>query len=470
MYKNIELDMYLGLNYNFGFLMNNSDIIIHLLHWQYWWWFWFLFIFVLYYILIIRLISYRYLKFNPKIVTSYRSHGKWGDLIVCLLPVSWCLNILSNSTLLLRLVEWQSESNLFVLRVRGKQWYWVYKLDLTSLTRNTYDTTMSYQIGHNYYLKLNRINNEFFYYMSFLNYHSIKSLIKGSHVFWQNNLYNISNFENNFNTDMGYSQLNFDSKKINNISNEYSFNYQYTNPKQFKKFNYTKTINILNNINSNTKLSDLSVSRSYRDNVSNYNNLIIKKVSNYNFDNNDLFKLYSKNNNFKKFQGNYYGVIKQNRNDDWLKEVDFFNNNSFINNMGVQDLVHYQGGNYINYWNNMRLLKVNRILTLPTNFNITLITNSFDVVHSWFIPGLGIKMDCVPGRSTHHTLYIDSQGMYYGQCAEICGRFHHHMPIRVCALIYENFLLWWFHTANNLLVSDSIKSNKLNLKYLNNKC
>jgi heme/copper-type cytochrome/quinol oxidase subunit 2 len=71
------------------------------------------------------------------------------------------------------------------------------------------------------------------------------------------------------------------------------------------------------------------------------------------------------------------------------------------------------------------------------------ITNSYDVVHSWFIPGLGLKMDCVPGRSTHHTFYIDNIGFYYGQCAEICGRYHHHMPIRLCALPFEHFSVWW---------------------------
>lgn len=89
-----------------------------------------------------------------------------------------------------------------------------------------------------------------------------------------------------------------------------------------------------------------------------------------------------------------------------------------------------------------RMLRTKRTLVLPAHVNITLITNSFDVVHSWFIPGLGVKLDCVPGRSTHHTLYIDNVGFYYGQCAEICGRYHHHMPIRVCALPFEHFLLW----------------------------
>jgi heme/copper-type cytochrome/quinol oxidase subunit 2 len=52
-------------------------------------------------------------------------------------------------------------------------------------------------------------------------------------------------------------------------------------------------------------------------------------------------------------------------------------------------------------------------------------------------------MDCVPGRSTHHTFYVDNVGFYYGQCAEICGRYHHHMPIRLCALTFDQFLVWW---------------------------
>lgn len=91
-------------------------------------------------------------------------------------------------------------------------------------------------------------------------------------------------------------------------------------------------------------------------------------------------------------------------------------------------------------WN--RLLRSRRVLVLPAHVNITVITNSFDIVHSWHIPGLGLKMDCLPGRATHHTLYIDNVGLYYGQCAEVCGRYHHHMPIRVCALPFEHFLVW----------------------------
>lgn len=92
---------------------------------------------------------------------------------------------------------------------------------------------------------------------------------------------------------------------------------------------------------------------------------------------------------------------------------------------------------------NKRLLRTSKTLVLPAHVNITAITNSYDVIHSWFIPGLGLKMDCIPGRATHHTFFIDNVGFYYGQCAEVCGRYHHHMPIRICALPFEHFLVWW---------------------------
>lgn len=89
-----------------------------------------------------------------------------------------------------------------------------------------------------------------------------------------------------------------------------------------------------------------------------------------------------------------------------------------------------------------RLLRTRKTLVLPAHVNLTLITNSYDVVHSWFIPILGLKMDCIPGRSTHHSFYVDHIGFFYGQCAEICGRYHHHMPIRLCMLPYEHFFIW----------------------------
>lgn len=92
-----------------------------------------------------------------------------------------------------------------------------------------------------------------------------------------------------------------------------------------------------------------------------------------------------------------------------------------------------------------RLLRVTKTLVLPSLVSINVLTNSYDVVHSWFIPGLGVKFDCVPGKSTHHLLYVESNGFFYGQCAEICGRYHHHMPIRVFSCSLSYFMAWWGH-------------------------
>lgn len=111
-----------------------------------------------------------------------------------------------------------------------------------------------------------------------------------------------------------------------------------------------------------------------------------------------------------------------------------------------------------------RLLRTKKTLVIPAHVNLTLITNSYDVVHSWFIPGLGIKIDCVPGRSTHHTFYCDNVGFFFGMCAEVCGRYHHHMPIRLCALPFEHFLVWWHHFGVNKMLA-SISKKRYESKY-----
>ena len=122
-----------------------------------------------------------------------------------------------------------------------------------------------------------------------------------------------------------------------------------------------------------------------------------------------------------------------------------------------------------------RMLKLNKIFVLPSDVAIKVITNSYDVVHSWFIPSIGIKMDCVPGRATHQAMYLGTNGFFYGQCAEICGRYHHHMPIKLYGLNMNSFILWWAHkgvwrvlaTQKHELKSEfqsKIKSSYLNIE------
>jgi len=150
--------------------------------------------------------------------------------------------------------------------------------------------------------------------------------------------------------------------------------------------------------------------------------------------NNNLF-LVIKQKRFSSPNFNKSGLIFKNVSYDYYKED--------IKSLSAYANEYFNITDVKNAINNKRLLRTRRILVLPTKTNITLITNSFDVMHSWFVPGLGIKIDCVPGRSTHHTIHIDHTGFYYGQCAEICGRYHHHMPIRICSLPFNHFILWW---------------------------
>lgn len=880
-------------NFNMGFSNNKSDILIHLTQWQYWWWFWFTFLWVLYYLLVARVFRYRTLKFNPRIATTLRPHGKWGDLLTCLIPITWCINILINSNFILKLIEWQSESSLFTLRVRAKQWYWIYKLDLRNISdiysapknigRNRWQSftfgdlqtsedylhilqMRAYNIWSKNFWKLlndehistdkHSINSPITVYrqefvnnstttllnnilnkrnLTYLNSNkSIQSfqdsnVFKHSYLFGQDGMANNSvnfdsttllkvflfeNAENSYsrikanstvpvevqeeltagtweegktfwmlngvvpgnggldkelffnkfkvksNTEyssiynnLEYSKIKKTSKlnfvglinisadrelfrllfrhkieqfleytylklvfkrskinelnpyaiysannlltrfnrlfgksQVNNIfkrvekrysasidagwakafdnnapkylkyskfsqydANDYYYsNCKYPNhpvntaislyarnlmlkeslfdllyftnnnknlkpqnkywveqiprkhpnyhslvysaaqmglftPNSYKfegYFVYSNTIKNYNqldylnfkndrfrnnstvaytkqnyndlreiynnnivlglkkierlrreqiesaqlyvgNVNYDMYIGDILEDKCntpyYYNNISykifknylrsttvdNYNDLtflennpeidddtritrrsfgkvaplrILKKPSNSLFfskvksaDNNkiELFRFRFNDNiaktNFKPIKNTVYLTFKQKRYvlkspkvRDSVKNNKYYSTNPFLKNTSVIEENYGNASKQYRFlkkaknrvektklsnWN--RLLRSRRMLVLPAHVNITVITNSFDIVHSWHIPGLGLKMDCLPGRATHHTLYIDHVGLYYGQCAEVCGRYHHHMPIRVCALPFEHFLLWW---------------------------
>ncbi len=76
-----------------------------------------------------------------------------------------------------------------------------------------------------------------------------------------------------------------------------------------------------------------------------------------------------------------------------------------------------------------RLLEVDNYLTLPINTNIRFLVSSNDVIHSFAVPSLGIKMDAIPGRVNKLNIIVNREGLYYGQCSEICGVDHAFMPI-----------------------------------------
>ena len=94
---------------------------------------------------------------------------------------------------------------------------------------------------------------------------------------------------------------------------------------------------------------------------------------------------------------------------------------------------------------NMVRLHATGAVALPIEIRLHILASSKDVIHSWAIPSAGIKIDCVPGFSSHRVAIFLNSGIYWGQCMEICGRFHHWMPIILYFMKRDLFFLWCTH-------------------------
>nr|UNJ18862.1 cytochrome c oxidase subunit 2 [Cyanidioschyzonaceae sp. 1 FvB-2021] len=89
-----------------------------------------------------------------------------------------------------------------------------------------------------------------------------------------------------------------------------------------------------------------------------------------------------------------------------------------------------------------RLLEVDNRIIIPVNVHVRVIVTSADVIHSWAVPSLGVKCDGIPGRLNQISLFIKREGIYYGQCSELCGVNHGFMPIVVEAVSLDNYVDW----------------------------
>ena len=90
----------------------------------------------------------------------------------------------------------------------------------------------------------------------------------------------------------------------------------------------------------------------------------------------------------------------------------------------------------------VRLLATDESVVVPVDTNIRLLVTADDVIHSWAIPSFGVKLDGVPGRINETWFRVDAEGIYYGQCSELCGRDHAFMPIQVKAVSKEAYEEW----------------------------
>ena len=90
----------------------------------------------------------------------------------------------------------------------------------------------------------------------------------------------------------------------------------------------------------------------------------------------------------------------------------------------------------------LRMLEVDNRVIIPELTHTRFIVTSGDVIHSFACPALGIKCDAYPGRLNQVSAYINREGVFYGQCSEICGILHSSMPIVIESVSLEKFLSW----------------------------
>nr|YP_004465144.1 cytochrome c oxidase subunit II [Luciosoma bleekeri]BAK23046.1 cytochrome c oxidase subunit II [Luciosoma bleekeri] len=89
-----------------------------------------------------------------------------------------------------------------------------------------------------------------------------------------------------------------------------------------------------------------------------------------------------------------------------------------------------------------RLLETDHRMVIPKESPVRVLISAEDVLHSWAIPSLGVKVDAVPGRLNQTTFMVTRHGVFYGQCSEICGANHSFMPIVIETVPLESFENW----------------------------
>nr|YP_009159634.1 cytochrome c oxidase subunit II [Alicia sansibarensis]AKQ50907.1 cytochrome c oxidase subunit II [Alicia sansibarensis] len=94
-----------------------------------------------------------------------------------------------------------------------------------------------------------------------------------------------------------------------------------------------------------------------------------------------------------------------------------------------------------------RLLEVDNRLVVPINTHVRVLVTGADVLHSFAVPALAVKMDAVPGRLNQTGFFIKRPGIFYGQCSEICGANHSFMPIVIEAVSLDKYINWALQEA-----------------------
>jgi len=276
----------------------------------------------------------------------------------------------------------------------------------------------------------------------FIFFKKIKFLIKYLNFFDNGS----SSFNRNFNLfDGGYSNFLVPSRNYWRSPNSNSYSYYInliTDILVKREYLFRKLLK-----NSSSNLIELP--NTFITSPSNPIIVDFKSILNYNsiLDNFNENNKYKSNKFFTKIKTNSL-IQKLNYNDFILKKSQYKHMRKSISNM-------------------IRI-QADKSVAMPTDTRIQLLTVSRDIIHSWAIPSAGIKIDCIPGYSSHKVTMFILSGVYWGQCMEICGRFHHWMPIVVYFLKRDLFVLWCinFILKNNQLDGLNQNSDKVTKDFI----
>ena len=109
-----------------------------------------------------------------------------------------------------------------------------------------------------------------------------------------------------------------------------------------------------------------------------------------------------------------------------------------------------------------RLLETDNHVVVPVDTNIRVLVTAADVLHAWAVPAFGVKIDAVPGRTNETWMNVNKEGIYYGQCSELCGTGHGYMPITVKAVSKEAFKEWTKKAKEEF---SSLNNNNIKIAY-----
>ena len=104
-----------------------------------------------------------------------------------------------------------------------------------------------------------------------------------------------------------------------------------------------------------------------------------------------------------------------------------------------------------------RLLAVDNEMVVPVNKVVRVLTTGADVIHSFAIPSFGIKIDAIPGRINETWFKAEREGMYYGQCSELCGKDHAFMPIAIHVVSDRDYTAWLEQAKKKYATDDSVR-------------